>query len=79
VYFLLHFPEPFGRWALPTTLSCGARTFLQPTLNRHTTNATATRPAAAQLALRPLSNSNVKRAASQRFARQDGERGASAP
>ena len=28
VYFLLHFPEPCGRWALPTTVSCGARTFL---------------------------------------------------
>ena len=28
VCFLLHFPGPCGRWALPTTLSCGARTFL---------------------------------------------------
>jgi hypothetical protein len=28
VCFLLHFPEPFGRSVLPTTLSCGARTFL---------------------------------------------------
>ena len=28
VYFLLHFPGPCGRWALPTTVSCGARTFL---------------------------------------------------
>ena len=33
VYFLLHFPYPRGRWALPTTVSYGARTFLcsQPT------------------------------------------------
>ena len=30
VCFLLHFPWPFGRWALPTTLSYGARTFLRP-------------------------------------------------
>src|SRR6266480_2004740 len=37
VFFLLHFPNPyqplmadFGRWALPTTVSCGARTFLSP-------------------------------------------------
>jgi hypothetical protein len=29
VCFLLHFPDPRGRWALPTTESCGARTFLQ--------------------------------------------------
>ena len=28
VYFLWHFPDPCGRWALPTTVSCGARTFL---------------------------------------------------
>jgi hypothetical protein len=28
VCFLLHFPGPCGRWALPTTVSCGARTFL---------------------------------------------------
>ena len=28
VCFLLHFPDPRGRWALPTTMSCGARTFL---------------------------------------------------
>lgn len=28
VCFLLHFPWPHGRWALPITLSCGARTFL---------------------------------------------------
>src|SRR5262249_45185962 len=27
VCFLLHFPEPCGRWTLSTTLSCGARTF----------------------------------------------------
>ena len=30
VCFLLHFPWPHGRSALPTTLSCGARTFLSP-------------------------------------------------
>ena|SRR5687767_8487272 len=30
--FLLHFPEPCGRSVLPTTLSCGARTFLSPPL-----------------------------------------------
>ena len=29
VCFLLHFPDPRGRWALPTTVSCGARTFLR--------------------------------------------------
>jgi hypothetical protein len=28
VCFLLHFPGPCGRSVLPTTLSCGARTFL---------------------------------------------------
>src|SRR5204862_5690266 len=28
VCFLLHFPGPCGRSGLPTTLSCGARTFL---------------------------------------------------
>ena len=28
VYFLWHFPDPCGRWVLPTTASCGARTFL---------------------------------------------------
>jgi hypothetical protein len=31
VYFLLHFPGPCGRWALPTTTSYGARTFLPET------------------------------------------------
>src|SRR5262249_19102056 len=30
VCFLLHFPCPFGPWALPTPASCGARTFLSP-------------------------------------------------
>ncbi len=30
VYFLLHFPWSCDRWALPTTVSCGARTFLPP-------------------------------------------------
>ena len=30
VCFLLHFPWPHGRWALPITMSCGARTFLSP-------------------------------------------------
>ena len=34
VYFLLHFPGPCGRWALPTTVSFGARTFLSPHLHR---------------------------------------------
>ena len=29
VCFLLHFPGPRGRWALPTIVFCGARTFLQ--------------------------------------------------
>ncbi|GIW79989.1 MAG: hypothetical protein KatS3mg105_1796 [Gemmatales bacterium] len=28
VCFLWHFPCPRGRWVLPTTVSCGARTFL---------------------------------------------------
>ena len=28
VCFLLHFPWPRGRWELPITASCGARTFL---------------------------------------------------
>jgi len=28
VCFLLHFPDPRGRWALPTIVSYGARTFL---------------------------------------------------
>ena len=31
VCFLWHFPCPRGRWALPTTASCGARTFLPET------------------------------------------------
>src|SRR5208283_2791079 len=30
VCFLLHFPWPRGRWALPITESFGARTFLPP-------------------------------------------------
>jgi len=30
VCFLLHFPWPRGRWALPITVSSGARTFLSP-------------------------------------------------
>ena len=29
VCFLWHCPGPYGRWALPTTASCGARTFLR--------------------------------------------------
>jgi len=29
VCFLWHFPCPRGRWALPTTIPCGVRTFLQ--------------------------------------------------
>ena len=28
VCFLLHLPDPHGWWALPTIVSCGARTFL---------------------------------------------------
>ena len=28
VFFLWHFPCPHGRWVLPITVSCGARTFL---------------------------------------------------
>ena len=28
VYFLWHFPSPHGAWALPSTLLCGVRTFL---------------------------------------------------
>ena len=34
VYFLWHYPAGFPEWALPTTLFCGARTFLGP-LMRH--------------------------------------------
>ena len=34
VCFLLRFPWPCGRWALPTTLLCGARTFLEKPLAR---------------------------------------------
>jgi len=30
VYFLWHFPWAFARWALPTTVPCGVRTFLPP-------------------------------------------------
>jgi len=30
VCFLLHFPWDRSRWALPSTLPCGARTFLEP-------------------------------------------------
>src|SRR5262249_29365616 len=30
VCFLLHFPWNRSRWALPTTLPCGVRTFLDP-------------------------------------------------
>ena len=32
VYFLWHFPWDCSRWTLPTTLSCGARTFLDMAL-----------------------------------------------
>src|SRR5258708_17093276 len=32
VYFLWHCPDPCGRWVLPTTASCGARTFLDTDL-----------------------------------------------
>ena len=34
VCFLLHFPWPFDRWALPITASYGARTFLPPNPDR---------------------------------------------
>ena len=34
VCFLLHFPWPHGRWVLPITASCGARTFLPPDPDR---------------------------------------------
>src|SRR6185312_14194772 len=34
VYFLWHWPAGYPEWALPTTLFCGARTFLG-TLTRH--------------------------------------------
>ena len=37
VCFLWHFPYPRGRWALPTTVPCGARTFLSPALGRAAT------------------------------------------
>jgi hypothetical protein len=30
VYFLWHFPSRHRDWVLPSTLSCGARTFLPP-------------------------------------------------
>jgi len=36
VCFLWHYPWPCGRWALPTTVSSGARTFLSPTWGRAT-------------------------------------------
>ena len=36
VCFLRHFPYPRGRWALPTTLPCGARTFLERPKSRAT-------------------------------------------
>ena len=35
VCFLLHFPWPRGRWALPITASYGARTFLSPSPTRN--------------------------------------------
>ena len=41
-YFLLHLPDPYGRWALPTIVSCGARTFLADAVTEVThTNAIA--------------------------------------
>ncbi len=51
VYFLLHFPCPCGRWALPTTVSCGARTFLSeaPPSRRIAAFAAAAWPASAML------------------------------
>ena len=47
VSFLWHWPAGFPEWALPTTLLCGARTFLGGTLSKKGTNAIAwpTRPA----------------------------------
>ena len=30
VCFLWHWPAGYPEWALPTTLPCGARTFLEP-------------------------------------------------
>ena len=47
VCFLWHWPAGFPEWALPTTLLCGARTFLGGTLSKKGTNAIAwpTRPA----------------------------------
>ena len=49
VCFLLHFPWPRGRWALPTTASCGARTFLRAEL---LPRSAAVRPTANYLDLR---------------------------
>jgi hypothetical protein len=46
VYFLLHFPWPRGRWALPTTVSFGARTFLPPRPFEPMWRLTKSRPAA---------------------------------
>ena len=34
VYFLLHWPDPHGRWELPTTALYGARTFLHEDILR---------------------------------------------
>ncbi len=55
VCFLLHFPEPCGRWALPTTLSCGVRTFLP---SRRTTT-TGERPSRSESVLSLLSSKGV--------------------
>jgi len=47
VCFLLHFPWPRGRWALPITVSYGARTFLPSTPScRVSDKFTSYRPAA---------------------------------
>ena len=45
VCFLLHFPWPRGRWALPITMSCGARTFLPPSAKVDKATSKAARPA----------------------------------
>src|SRR5262249_40685831 len=50
VSFLLHFPDPWpsgdglGRWALPTTVSCGARTFLSSARDDRSRRGTEQRP-----------------------------------
>ncbi len=48
VYFLLHFPGPRGRWALPITVFSGARTFLPPNPQRADKATREVRPATVQ-------------------------------